>query len=88
MMDGGDHVMDWGTMGGFMWIGMLLWAVLVIALIVLVVVGILWLAARLRPGAGSSEERSALVELERRYARGELDREAFLQMRSDLLDRP
>lgn len=38
-----------------------------------------------RPVAGRLSEASpALVELDRRYARGEVDRETFLQIRRDL----
>ena len=66
--------MDWGTMGGFMWVGMLIWAILGIALIVLTVLGAVWLARRLgrdERGPRPPNDRSALEELELRYARGE-----------------
>ena len=79
--------MDWGTMGGFMWVGMLIWAVLGIALIVLVILGAVWLARRLgrdERGRRLPGDRSALEELELRYARGEVEREAFLKVREDL----
>lgn len=81
-----DHMMDWGAMGGFMWAGMLIWAILGIALIVLVVIGIVWLA-RLLSREGSrlrSGQRNAIEELELRYARGEVDRETFQAIRADL----
>ena len=82
-----EHMMDWGSMGGFMWVGMLIWAVLGIALIVLAVVGLLWLVRQLgRDGRGRRRlaDRSAIDELELRYARGEVDRETFLAIRADL----
>lgn len=77
--------MDAGMMAGSMWAGMLISAVLGIALIVLVIVGIAWLvrqlgrdADRQRPG------RTALTDLELRYARGEIDRDTYLAIRRDL----
>lgn len=86
--------MDWSTMGGWMWAGMFIWMVLGIATLVLLVVATLWIAARMRAGG---QERSgphrigpdpeALADLERRYARGEIDRESFLTARRDLLER-
>lgn len=81
-----DHMMDWGSMGGFMWVGMLIWAILSIALIVLAVVGLVWLVRQL--GREGSRRRLAdktpIEELELRYARGEVDRETFLAIREDL----
>ncbi|MGQ9922174.1 MAG: SHOCT domain-containing protein [Desulfobacca sp.] len=38
----------------------------------------------LRDGKGSAEPESALDILKRRYARGELTREEFLQMKQDI----
>ena len=82
-----DHMTDWGSMGGFMWVGMLVWAILGIALIVLAVVGVAWLVRHPgRNGRGRRRlpERTAIEELELRYARGEVDRETFLAIREDL----
>lgn len=82
-----DDMMDWGSMGGFMWVGMLIWAVLGIALIILAVVGVVWLVRRLgRDGRGRRRlpDRNPIEELELRYARGEVDRETFLAIRADL----
>lgn len=77
--------MDWNTMGGFMWAGMLISAILGIALIILVALGIVWLARRLgREAQPPRQGRSALTELELRYARGEVDRETYLAIRRDL----
>lgn len=58
-----------------------------IAVLVLVVVGIIWLVRRLSTegsATSSGRTRSALEELELRYARGEIDRTMYLQMRDDL----
>ncbi len=70
-----DHMMDWGAMGGFMWVGMLIWAILGIALVVLVVVEIVWLVrhpGRDAQGRRRLAEGTAIEELELRYARGEV----------------
>ena len=59
-----------------------------VAVLVLVVLGIVWLVRRLSgdsPGRPSAP--SAMEELERRYARGEIDRPTYLQMRDDLAKR-
>jgi putative membrane protein len=82
-----DHMMDWGAMGGFMWVAMLIWTVLGIALVVLVIVGVVWLVRQLsRDGQGRRRPaaRTAIEDLELRYARGEVDRETFLAIREDL----
>lgn len=76
--------MDWNTMGGFMWAGMLISAVLGIALIILVVVGIVWFVRRLSRDDVHPRGGSALAVLEVRYARGEVDRETYLAIRRDL----
>jgi putative membrane protein len=58
-----------------------------IAVLVLVVLGIIWLVRRLsRESSPTSgvRTRTALEELELRYARGEIDRSTYLQMRDDL----
>ncbi len=76
------HTMDWGTMGGAMWVGMLVWGILGLVLIVL---GILWLVRHLGPEERHRHlDRTSLGELEGRYARGEIDRETFLAIRRDL----
>jgi putative membrane protein len=82
-----DHMMDWGAMGSFMWVAMLFWTILDIALVVLVIVGVVWLVRQLvRDGRGGRRiaSRTAIEELELRYARGEVDRETYLAIREDL----
>ena len=72
-------------MGGFMWAGMLISAVLGFALIILVIVGIVWFVRHLgREAQPPRHGRSALADLELRYARGEVDRETYLVIRRDL----
>jgi putative membrane protein len=68
-----------------------LWLLFMLALqfsvVVLVVLGIIWLVRHLgagNPGPGAASNRSALDELEMRYARGEIDRSTYLQMQDDL----
>jgi uncharacterized membrane protein len=62
---------------------MLLVALAWVALLVAVGLAIGWLVFRRRPRQAGSEARDAL---DGRYARGELDRDTYLQMRSDLTD--
>lgn len=82
MHGGAMTMMGWGMM--------LVWVLVGLALVALLVVVVIWLAARIRPERRSSgrTDQTALAELERRYARGDLNRETFLQMRADLLELP
>ncbi len=70
---------DGMQMSGPMWIGMILWGVFLLALIALAIAG----TVRLVRG-NPSPRPSAKEELDLRYARGELDREKYLQLREDL----
>lgn len=70
-------------MGGAMGGGMLLVALVWVALLVAVGLAIGWLVFRRRPRQAGSAAHDAL---DVRYARGELDRETYLGMRSDLTD--
>jgi len=78
---GGD-VMDGRMMGGgFMWF----WAIFWVVVLALLVAGAIWLARTLtRPPNPPSGPGPARAELDLRYARGELDREDYLQRRADL----
>ena len=66
---------QWHEFGGAMWV---LW--------ILIVVAVVWLAAAAtrRDRNAGRREKSALEILEERYARGEIDRDEFLQKRNDL----
>jgi uncharacterized membrane protein len=84
MMDGNvmdGNVMD-GMMGGgaFMWF----WAIFAVLVLALLVVGVVWLVRTLAaPGPGSAIS-TARQELDLWYARGELTREEYQQRRADL----
>ena len=79
--------MDWGQVPWFWGMGMLLgmgvfflvWVLILTALVLLV----RWLWVQARPA--SRGEKTALEILKRRYARGEITREEFENMRRDLL---
>lgn len=68
-----------GMMGGWM----LLWALVGLAVIVLVVLATIWLARRLS-GDGRGKAPGAQELLRRRYASGQLDREEYLSIQRDL----
>ncbi len=78
--------MDWSQVPWFWGMGMLLgmgvfflvWALILVALVLLV----RWLWVQARPAPRSEE--TALEILKRRYARGEITREEFEGMRRDL----
>ena len=76
--------MDWnimdGMMGGFMWFW-LIFAVLVLALLV---VGVVWLVRTLAGLGPGSTTNAARQELDLHHARGELTREEYQQRRADL----
>jgi len=85
----------WGMMGGWGWgghwggaFGGILWMVLV----VLLIVGVVRLIGgpRHRPDRlDDRPRRSAAIDaLETRYARGEINRDEFLERRRDLLGEP
>ncbi len=88
--DGADH------MGAAGWTITIIWALFWLAVIVAIIFLIRHLVMRSGPGVISQEESpgagghhlwhrsSALNILEERYARGEIDREEFLQRKADL----
>jgi len=80
----------WGMMNGYGYgygygpIGMIVWVVILIAIIAAIV----WLVRSLtaRDVSPPSPRRSAgLAVLEERYARGEINRDEYLQKKQDLL---
>jgi len=87
---GGDSGAGWmmgmGGMGGMggMLAGGLLWVLIIVIVIALLVVGGIWLLRRREPAGTSMPAQTARQTLDHRYAAGELDRETYLQMRSDL----
>lgn len=72
--------------GGWFWSMALhaVFAALFIAVVVVVVVLLVRLLTRPDQSDGGGRERRALDILEERYARGELDREEFLEKKKDL----
>jgi putative membrane protein len=80
---------EWGAGGMMGMIGMLafglLWLVIIVVLAALLIFAGIWLVRRGQPaGAGPTAAPPARETLDRRYAAGELDRETYLRMRSDL----
>jgi putative membrane protein len=79
-----------GDMGGWMMNGMgvygVVWLLVSLALLVLIIVAVVWLIARLRGDSTATGARGSRArdELDARYARGEVDRDTYLQMRRDL----
>lgn len=81
-----------GGMGGLAWLWMLFGVVFVLALLVLVVVAVVWLArdfggsgrVQAGPSANRAAPGSARETLDLRYARGEISREDYQQARRDL----
>ncbi len=67
--------------GGSGWMGMMLLSVF---FWVLIVVGVVLIVKWLLGGKGQGDPMEILKE---RYARGEIDREAFLRMKRDLEER-
>ncbi len=80
-----DYGMDWGMGWGWLWM-LLFWLVPLLVVIALGAAAIKYLfSGGTRPGAAAHNERSRALELlEERYARGDINREEYLQKRDDL----
>lgn len=81
-----------GQYGGFGLIGMVLNLVITLGLIIGAILLVIWLVKRLAPAGGTgiaapgevSSDLTPREILARRYARGEIDREAYQRMLEDL----
>ncbi len=74
-------MMGFGMMGGLGLIGLLFNVVIIVGVVVLIV----WAVKRFSaPGSSPSGSQSARDILQARYARGEITREQYQQMLSDL----
>jgi len=76
---------------GLFWLHDLFWLLIVVALIVgaiLVLRSLLHRPYGQRPLLGTWQQSPALHELDLRYARGEIDRDEYLQRRADLTGQP
>jgi putative membrane protein len=78
-MWGYDH-MGWMTNGWGMGFGMIIWLVILAAIIA----GVVWLV-RSQPVGGGQRHSKGLDALEERYARGEIDRDEYLQKKRDIM---
>ncbi len=67
----------YGIFGGWGWLGMLIWTIVLVLLVYLVV------QALTRPSRDKGKDH-ALEILRERYARGELDKESFERLKRDL----
>lgn len=76
-----DYEMGWGW--GFGWIWMILLWLVPILLVLVAIKYLLGGKSRTGMGARAGDDR-ALSILEEKYARGEIDRDEFLQKRDDL----
>src|SRR5665811_1522711 len=86
-MFGGMHSGLYGGMGGLGWVGGLLAFLLFVGFVIILVGAAVWLWRR-----GSLDRKtvvpggsSAQALLDERYARGELSREEYLQIRDDIV---
>lgn len=80
-----------GWYGGFGWVGMILGGLILLALLTGLILVILFGILQVRKGSGHSNvnpagqsEPSAREILQARYARGEITREQYLQMLTDI----
>ncbi len=82
-------IRNFGFFGAYSWIGLIINAVIVIALIVALVVLIVWAIRSMRrspasTGIMSTSAQSAREITQQRYARGEITREQYQQILADL----
>ena len=74
-----DYGHGWGMGGSGMGFGFIFWLVI----LGFIIAGVVWFV-RSQPLAGSSRRSTGLELLEERYARGEINREEYLQKKRDI----
>ncbi|HUU56987.1 MAG TPA: SHOCT domain-containing protein [bacterium] len=74
------HMGGWPMMGGGMWC-FIFWVVVAIAVLILIVLAVRYLTAR---GTAGKAEKSSLEILKERYAKGEISKAEFEEMKRDL----
>lgn len=75
----GQRMMGYDMMFGYNWLYMLFGMLLIVGIVLLAV----WLFRQ--QGAGAGREESPLEILKKRYAKGDIDKEEFEQMKEDLI---
>ena len=73
-----------GGMGSLMVLGGILMLLFWVGIIGLVVWGVATLTKHYSPGSGSTEKRDAMAIAKERYARGDISKEQFDQIKRDL----
>lgn len=78
----GDHARAWGGMHGWgMVVGPLVLLLILAAIAVLIALIVRWASGGGSESKGALRRKSAIDLLEERFARGEIDREEFLEKR-------
>jgi putative membrane protein len=72
--------MMWGDGMGWWWFSILLYGVVFVGFVCFII----WAISRLGKGGGSANKNSPLDIAKERYARGEITKEEFEQMKKDL----
>ena len=73
-----------GMMGGGMWLWMVIAVIFWLMLAVGVVLLAIWAARKFVAGGSGKVEENALDILKKRYARGEISREEYEEMKRDI----
>jgi len=77
-----------GNFGGYGWLGMILNLIFVLIVILGIIWFAIWLTNRMRHNTSMMDTPSAMISpieiLQARYARGEINREQYLEILNDL----
>jgi putative membrane protein len=83
--DGWGHMGNWGHMMNFWWGGAFMWIVFLIVIVVVVYFVLQSTRARSYDSSLRETPRETSIDIvKRRYARGEISKEEFEQMKKDL----